>query len=197
MKNLYLPALLLLSFLFFACGSETAEQGETSDQAEPASEEPAVVSSYETTVLKSDIPSPRKEMKGVLNGDTVVVNYGSPSVKGRTIWGELVPYDQVWRTGANEATTFTVSKDIMVEGNNLPAGKYGLFTIPGENEWTVIFNKTADQWGAYEYDASKDALRVKVKPEMINESAESLEYQIDGSALVIRWEKMRLPVQLQ
>src|SRR4051812_3645735 len=87
------------------------------------------------------LASPRDTVMGKVDDVVVTVNYGSPSVKGRKIWGRLVPYNQVWRTGANEATTFSVSKDVLVEGKPLAAGTYGLFTIPGENDWTVIFNK--------------------------------------------------------
>ena len=85
--------------------------------------------------------------------------------KDGLIWGDLVPYGKVWRTGANEATTFETDKDIMIKEQKLPAGKYALFTIPGETEWTWIFNSVWDQWGAYKYDESKDVLRVKSTPE--------------------------------
>ncbi|RMG72406.1 MAG: DUF2911 domain-containing protein, partial [Bacteroidetes bacterium] len=101
-------------------------------------------------------------MSGSIGTAEITINYGSPAAKGRTLWGDLVPYGAVWRTGANEATTFTVSQDVTIEGQTLPAGTYSLFTIPGESDWTIIFNKTAEQWGAYEYDEAADALRVKV-----------------------------------
>jgi hypothetical protein len=86
------------------------------------------------------IASPRDSVSGVVNGATITINYGSPSVRGRQIWGKLVPYDSVWRTGANEATRFTTTKAITVEGKTLPAGTYGFFAIPGEKTWTIIFN---------------------------------------------------------
>jgi hypothetical protein len=99
----------------------------------------------------------------------------------------LVPYGKVWRTGANEATTFEVSTDVMIEGKKLAAGRYALFTIPGEEEWTIIFNKTADQWGAYGYKAEDDALRVVVAPVSHGEMAERLVFQIvpDGDAKAV------------
>lgn len=124
-------------------------------------------------------------------GVAVTVEYGRPLVNGREIWGKLVPYGRVWRTGADEATTITFSKDVTVEGEKLAAGTYSLFTIPGESEWTVIFNRTARQWGAYEYDAGADALRVNVAPES-GDHIEALEFVVEGERVVVRWEKARV-----
>jgi len=95
----------------------------------------------------------------------ITIDYSRPVAKGRTIWGGLVPYDQVWRTGANEATQFTVSDDVTINGQPLPKGAYSLHTIPGKDSWTLIFNKTAKQWGSFSYDAAQDALRVTAKPQ--------------------------------
>ncbi len=151
---------------------------------------------YKTTVLKGDIPSPKKEMKAKVGGADVTVVYGSPSVKERDVWGDLVPYDKVWRAGANEATTIEFSKDVKIEGKKLKAGKYSFFTIPGEDEWTIIFNSVPEQWGAYKYEADKDVLRVTVTPEEVDESSETLEYVIDGKKLVFKWENLAVPVKL-
>jgi len=114
---------------------------------------------------KSKRPSPAMATETTLaDGATIKINYSAPSVKGRTIGKDLEPMEgKVWRTGANEATTFEVSKDVKVEGQALPAGKYSLFTIINGDEWTIIFNKTASQWGAFKYTMADDALRVKVK----------------------------------
>jgi hypothetical protein len=124
----------------------------------------------------------------------VTINYCRPSVKGRLIWGGLVPYDQVWRTGANEATTITFADDVTIEGTTLPAGAYGLFTIPGKDEWTVIFNKGAKQWGAYEYKQADDVLRIKVKPQAA-EFHELLTFTFpvvttESATVAIVWEKL-------
>ncbi|MDW7691459.1 DUF2911 domain-containing protein [Flammeovirgaceae bacterium SG7u.111] len=151
---------------------------------------------YETKVLKGDIPSPKKEMKAMVGDATVTVVYGSPSVKGREVWGGLVPYDKVWRAGANEATTIELSKDVKVEGKTLAAGKYSFFTIPGETEWTIIFNSEPKQWGAYKHNADKDVLKVTVSPKAVGESSETLEYVMDGDALVLKWEKLTVPIKL-
>ncbi len=94
---------------------------------------------------------------------TITLTYARPNVKGRKIFGGLEPYGAVWRTGANYATTIKFTEDVMLEGKTVAAGQYGLFTIPGETEWTIVLNKTAKQWGAYEYKEADDVLRVKVK----------------------------------
>ena len=105
--------------------------------------------------------SPPKTAKGSINGADITVNYSSPAVKGRAIFGELVPLGKVWRAGANEATIFETSKDIKVEGKPLPAGKYSIFVIPVESMSTFIFNKQTGQWGT-QYDEAQDAIRVAV-----------------------------------
>jgi hypothetical protein len=112
---------------------------------------------------KSKRPSPPATEKETVNGKTITIDYSQPSVKGRNVWaGDLAPYGKVWRTGANEATVFETSGDLMVEGKTLPAGKYNLYSIPGEKEWTIIFNEYDPKaWGAYEYKEAKDVLRVK------------------------------------
>jgi len=140
------------------------------------------------------IASPRDSVSGVVNGATITINYGSPSVKGRKIWGGLVPYNAVWRTGANEATRFTTTKDITIEGKTLPAGTYGFFAIPGEKTWTIIFNSVANQWGAFKYDASKDVLRVTVKPKA-SVMHERLVYKINGDGFELMWDELKVPVK--
>lgn len=139
--------------------------------------------------------SPMQTTNGKAAGSEITITYSSPSVKGRTIWGDLVSYDKVWRTGANEATTFETSEDIMVEGKRLAAGKYALFTIPGEKEWTIIFNTESKQWGAYKYDESKDALRVSAKP-MKGEHEEMMMIKLNDDKMIIAWEKLMVPVKL-
>lgn len=124
----------------------------------------------------------------------VTITYHRPGVKGRVIWGELVPYDKVWRTGANEATTIKFSTDVMVEGNKLAAGTYGLFTVPGKTEWTFIFSKQADIWGTFGYKEDQDVLRVKVKPAEAPH-CEWMRFGFadlteDSARVVLHWEKL-------
>jgi hypothetical protein len=141
--------------------------------------------------------SPAATASGKIGNATVTINYSSPSVKERKIWGELVPYGQVWRAGANEATTFEVNKEVSVEGKPLKAGKYAFFTIPGENEWTIIFNNVPGQWGAFKYDQSQDALRVTVKPQKAPTFNERLAYEVTKEGIVLRWENLQVPVAIK
>ncbi len=146
---------------------------------------------------KKDRPSPPAEASGNIGGATITINYSSPAVKGRSIWGDLVPYGKVWRSGANEATTFETDKNITVEGKTLPKGKYALFTIPGESEWTIIFNKNPDQWGAFSYDESMDALRVTVKTAKSSTMHERLTYAVNKNGIVLSWENLDVPVNVK
>ena len=134
-----------------------------------------------TASKKDDRPSPPQKVEGTIGDLKVTISYSAPGVKGRKIFGELVPFDKVWRTGANEATTVEISRDCKVGGSFLRAGKYALFTIPGEKEWTIIFNTAPDQWGAYKYDDTKDALRFKVVPATTAELNERLKFEIIGT----------------
>jgi len=136
---------------------------------------------------KSKRPSPPDSVKQTLkNGTTISINYSQPSLKGRTIGKDVEPMNgQVWRAGANEATIFEVSKDVKVEGQALPAGKYALYMLPEENEWTIIFNKNWSQYGTkYEENKDQDILHVKVKPGKTDNSAEKLTYKIDEKGKV-------------
>lgn len=140
--------------------------------------------------------SPLAKAEGKLGNVDLVITYSQPSVKGREVWGDLVPYEKVWRTGANEATIIELSQDIMVEGKTLKAGKYSLFTIPTKENWTVIFNETWEQWGAYKYEESKDVLRVEVAPKMQDKNVEKLTFSIDEGVILMEWEKLTLPIKI-
>ena len=145
--------------------------------------------------------SPKASISQTVGFTDITISYSRPGVKERKIWGGLVPYDKVWRAGANEATKITFSTDVVIEGKKLSAGSYGFFTIPGKDEWTVIFNKVADQWGAFEYNEAEDALRVNVKPEK-NNFMEWLGYEItktsDSTAIVsLEWEKLKVPFKIE
>jgi hypothetical protein len=144
----------------------------------------------------SDRVSKNGKAGGTLDGVAVTLEYGRPNVKGRQIWGGLVPYGKVWRSGANEATTITFGADVLVEGQPLAAGTYALFTIPGEEEWTVIFNKTAQQWGAYDYDAADDALRVTVEPRA-HDMVETLDFVVEDGEVVLLWEELAVPFAVE
>ncbi len=143
----------------------------------------------------TDRASKNGKTEATIDGVAMTLEYGRPNVNKREIWGSLVPLGEIWRTGANEATTAVFSKDVTVEGQALAAGTYSVFTIPGESEWTVIFNKVASQWGSFNYDPDQDALRVTVKPVEI-EHVESMDFTVDGSTVMLRWEKVGVPFEV-
>jgi hypothetical protein len=174
--------------------------------------------------LRLPRPSQGASVTQTVGVTDITITYSRPPVKGRTIFADapasmasrakgdatldnqnerkagepIVPYGHVWRTGANEATQFVITDDVTINGQKLAAGSYSLHTIPGKDEWTIVFNGTANQWGSFSYDPAKDTLRVKAKPEWVNDSQEWLAYSFDpvtdNSATVnIRWEKVRVP----
>jgi hypothetical protein len=175
--------------------------------------------------LRTPRPSQKASVMQTVGVTDLTITYSRPGVKGRTIWGDppagaaagtatlddarsrakdavIVPYGHVWRTGANEATTFTTTDDVLINGQPLKAGTYSLHTIPGRDEWTIIFNADPGQWGSFTYDEKKDVLRVKARPQTVPESQEWLAFQIDpvgeNSARVnIRWEKLTVPFTVE
>ena len=134
--------------------------------------------------------SPPASAENTVDGVTITINYHSPKVKERTIWGGLVPYDKVWRTGANNATTIEVSDNVKIGKNKMPKGKYALFTIPKIGDtWTVIINEVADQWGAYNYKETEDLFRFEVPVERTLENNESLKFDVKNDGTVVfTWE---------
>jgi hypothetical protein len=166
----------------------------------------AIAGVFVTTVSRaqdnSNMPSPPATATGKVKDATITINYNSPGVKGRKIWGDLVPYDKVWRAGANKATIFETDKEITVEGKKLAAGKYSLYAIPGEKEWVIIFNSATGQWGinrdgSTTEDPAKDVLRVKVKPEKAGSFTERLTYAVDAKGFSLVWENLKVPVSVK
>jgi len=146
-------------------------------------------------------PSQKAQVMQTVGLTDVTITYSRPGVKGRVIWGGLVPYDKVWRTGANEATDITFTTDVRVNGQPLAAGTYSMHTIPTKSDWTVIFNKKADQWGSYSYDEKDDALRIQVKPQS-HEFTEWMQFSfpniaVDKATVALDWEKLRVPFEIQ
>jgi hypothetical protein len=151
---------------------------------------------------KASRPSPPATATGKVKDATITINYSSPAVKGRKIFGGMHPYGEVWRAGANEATLFETDKEIKVEGKTLPAGKYSLYAIPGEKEWTIIFNKQTGQWGVMRggktsRDPAQDALTVQVKPRKSSQLIERLAYDVTSNGFVLRWENTEVPVSIK
>ncbi|MCB0546880.1 MAG: DUF2911 domain-containing protein [Phaeodactylibacter sp.] len=148
--------------------------------------------------------SPRAGASYTIGYTEVAIRYSSPAVRGRTVWGSLVPYGEVWRAGADEATAIEFSTDVEVEGRPLPAGKYAFFLLPQqEGKWTAIFNKNWDQWGAYDYDQAQDALRVEVDAQFSKQvNQEDLRYEliaqnIENGYILLSWEKLRLYLRIK
>lgn len=154
--------------------------------------------------ISAQTTAPRASQKaGVMQrvGVTdIKISYSRPNVKSRTIWGDVVKYGEVWRTGADDATVFETSEKLMINGKELAAGRYSLYTIPNKDEWTIIFNRAAEQWGT-QYDAKQDVLRVIAKPQANVEAVESLNISFQNvtrntAEMVIAWEKVRVPVTI-
>lgn len=143
-------------------------------------------------------PSPRLQAEGQIGGTKISIDYGAPSVKGRTVWGGLEQYDKVWRAGANENTTVTFDKEVTMGGKKLAAGKYGFFIIPKEKgDWVVIFNKVNDKWGAFSYNQAEDALRVNVRPKFVKDTQEQLAYSVGKKSIDFAWDKTRLYIMVK
>jgi len=182
--------------------------------------------SAQNAAVRLPRPSQKATVMQTVGVTDITITYSRPAVKNRKIWGDapaavaangvatlddsskrmkdapIVPYGHVWRTGANEATTFAVTDDVMINGQKLPAGTYSLHTIPGKDEWTLIFNSDAGQWGSFTYDEKKDALRVKAKPQMTADNEEWLNFEVpavtpNSAQIVLRWEKVRVPFTVE
>jgi hypothetical protein len=141
--------------------------------------------------------SQRQTIIQTVGDTTVTIVYHRPNTKNREVWGKLVPLGEVWRTGANENTTFEVTNDVKINGQTLPAGKYGLHTIPNKDEWTIMFNKVNNEWGSFKYDAKQDQLRITAKP-MSSEMHETMSFGLENvkattADVVIAWEKVKVP----
>ncbi len=131
--------------------------------------------------------SPKETVETTLDGTKTTIVYSRPSAKGRKVMGELVPFGKVWRTGANAATTIKFDNAVKIEGKNLAAGEYALFTIPGEAEWVIIFSKVAKQNGAFNYKEADDALRVTVKPSKVD-FTETFTISAEKESVILKWE---------
>jgi hypothetical protein len=177
----------LVSGLLFSCNPKPTESTKSEMMDDQTAEMKA-----------DDRPSPVVIAEGKISGKDIKVHYGSPAVKGRALWGDLVPYNIVWRTGANEATFVDLSADFIVDGRSLPAGKYSIFTIPKESgPWTVIFNSEWDlEHGHFQYDEKNDVLRMEITPTFTENSEERLSVKVENPGIVIRWEKLKLPISM-
>jgi hypothetical protein len=177
-----------LVFLVFACNKAVKSTATSSiDHTNHSSAAPSGGSKL----------SPRREAMADIGPAHVHIEYGSPGVRGRVIWGGLVAYDNVWATGAHHATSIDFSEDVEINGKKVLKGKYGFFTIPGKEEWILIISKNWDQHLADEYDPKDDVVRIAAKPQMLNEVVESLTYEVipgekRQGRVEISWEKVKV-----
>lgn len=196
---------LLLVAITFACNNvPTDSSASTTTPSESSAQQNAANipsgSNFMITVVNDSIKSPRKELKGTIDGVEITINYGSPAVNGRTVFGDLVPFTEVWRTGANEATQLTFSQPLLFGDQTQPVapGTYALLTRPTDkNNWTVMLNQEAFMWGAYDYDASKDVAQFAATASSSETAAERLDFSLSASAIQIHWADLviHLPVK--
>ena len=158
------------------------------------------ISEAQSFVLDLPLPSQQAEVSQTIGITDITIDYHRPLVKGRKIWGGLVPYGKVWRAGANENTTITFSDPVMIEGKPLDKGTYGLHMIPNADEWTIIFSKNSTSWGSFTYDQEEDALHVTVKPNAADmHNALTYEFdqlQPDSAVIEMEWEKVAVPFKV-
>jgi len=149
--------------------------------------------SSDTTGAQLSRTSPPTVFKDVIGAVPITVRYGAPSVRGRDIFGKLVPYHTIWRTGANEATTISFTDSVLVNQRVIPPGEYALFSIPDKEKWTWILNADYDQWGAYNYDAELDLLRFTVVPRPLSEPVETMRIVVRNQELLLQWADTEVP----
>ncbi|SHN11520.1 Protein of unknown function [Cyclobacterium lianum] len=186
-RNFYYLLVMMLLVFIWSCSGNSSDVTESEEKQ------------TEEVAPEEERASPLRTVSGEIGDKRITVQYGSPGIKGRVIWGDLVPYGEVWRTGANEATFISLEEDVLVEGEPLKAGKYSMFTIPRENEpWTVIFNSEWDlEHGHFQYKEENDVLRVTVSPEWASSDQEWLSIAVVPEGLEVKWEKLILPVSIE
>lgn len=191
---------LALMYVAVGCGKKEGHDEHMGNHAQSAS---ASARNYADSVNAGIIPvdtlkqSVMRTAMEFIGDNHVHIAYGSPGVRGRTIWGGLVAYDEVWVAGAHHATSVEFSKDVVVDGKDVPAGKYALFVVPGKTDWIIVINKNWDQHLADEYSASDDVIRVTVTPEKLNNITQRLTYAVRNVSdtegeIVMAWDRIQL-----
>lgn len=204
MKTIKIILFPVLFFLVIACNDkkETASKDNITTTASSVPVDAIII----TPTATGQVDTIKKSLKAIVEGKIgkagVKINYHSPAVRNRVIWGGLVPFDQVWVTGAHKATTFETDTDLVIGGKKISAGKYAIFSIPGKDEWTIIINKKWDQHLADDYNVNDDVLRLQVKPETVPGVQERLMYLLSSTTdqtggIEFYWEKIRLVIPVQ
>lgn len=198
----FCSALCIMIAIAPACKNETKPAEENSSMSDEKKEENIIVI---TPTVAGQVDTVKTSLKAVadgkLRGANLKLSYSSPAVRGRKIWGGLVPYDKIWVTGAHMATTLESDKQFSINNTKFPAGKFAFFTIPDEENWTVIINKNWDQHQADKYNSDDDLLRMNVKPEALTTHQERLMYEFDQTgegkvSLRMKWEKLGISVPI-
>ncbi len=200
MKINYAIATILSIGLITGCNQKKERAGSSPSDAEKKIEPVGLIQPQaKRDTLKGSI---KAIATGKIGNTAITINYHSPAVRGRVIWGGLVPFDQVWVTGAHRATSVEFSGLLKIGGVELPPGHYALFTIPGKTNWTIILNKNWNQHLADDYTEKEDLVRIKVKPEIVKANQERLRYVIepdaaDSGKIIIAWEMVKVSVPIE
>ena len=187
-----------LLFVLVAAGFLLSCANNESSRQEAGTKPDSVAAAPKDTTKKS-VPS---KVSKTIGNAAIRIAYHAPAVRGRVIWGGLVPYNAVWVTGAHKATSLEVEKDFKVGDKTIPAGKYAIFSIPGNDQWTIIINKNWNQHLADDYSEADDVARLTVKPQTNAETTERLTYEIEQTGeqkatIIVRWEKIRVPFEVR
>lgn len=192
--------LSICAIIFLAISISCKQEQENKGNDDAAAHDHQTVNSEDEKQTKKPL-SPRLDEMADIGDVHIHINYSSPGVRGRTIWGGLVAYDQVWVTGAHKATSISFSDDVSINGQSIPAGKYGFFTIPGKEKWTVILNTNHEQHLADDYNQEEDIARFEVVPEELSEVKESLTYEVkpteeNQGKLAVMWELKKISLDI-
>lgn len=201
MKKIVL-LLICGSALFTGCNksSNTEKVVEKTPTAVEEKDQPVTIQKqHDPDTLKGSL---KAQATGSIGNVEIKISYHSPAVRGRIVWGGLVPYDQVWVTGAHMATSVTFNQDILIGEKTIPAGKYGFFTIPGKDEWTIIINTNWEQHLTDKYDSKDDLVRVMVKPNVVEMNQERLQYTVESDSntegeIVVYWERLEISLPIK
>jgi hypothetical protein len=197
MKSILYPFLLAIAFSFSACSTTSENTEEKSGSTEQEMDEQG----GSEAPKKKKPASPKAQAMAMIGNNHIHIDYASPSVRGRVIWGGLVPYGTVWSTGAHKATSINFPEPVTINGNELAAGKYGFFTIPGEETWNVILNKVWDMHLADDYQESEDVMRFEVTPEKMDNITEALAYKVASTGdntgtISVAWEYIQISFEV-
>jgi len=200
-KNMTKLSILLIALVFTisACSTQNTSEQVAEEETETSHEDHQEA---DNKTENTGPASPKRAAMDNIGTNHVHIEYSSPKVKGRVIWGGLVSYGEVWVTGAHKATSINFPSAVTIEGNEIPAGKYALFTIPGPEEWTIILNKNFDQHLADDYNQELDVLRINVMPEALDETVEDLTYTVKSTEgnkgeISIAWEKIKVTFNIE